>query len=116
MKTLDIALKDLVRSTRSLFLVGMALAAPLVITGLIFFAFGSMKSGDVSMTAIKVGVVDADVLPQDAPLEAPLGENIRGMFFDESVKSWIAARDYGDEEAARAALSAQQIGVAVIIP
>lgn len=116
MKIIDIALKDLIRSTRSLFLVGMAFAAPLLLTGLIYFAFGSMRSGDVSMTAIKVGVVNADVLPAGAPLEAPLGKNIRSMFFDDSVKSWITAGDYPDENAARIALNAQQIGVAVIIP
>jgi hypothetical protein len=47
---------------------------------------------------------------------APIGDNIRAMFFDESVESWIEARDYPDEAAARAALNKQEIGVAVIIP
>jgi uncharacterized phage infection (PIP) family protein YhgE len=116
MKIFDIAFKDLTRSMRSLFLIGMTLAAPLLITLLIYFAFGSLTSGDVSMTPIKVGVVNADVLPADAQLEAPLGENIRSMFFDDSVKSWITATDYGDEDAARAAVNNQEIGVAVIIP
>lgn len=112
----DIAFKDLVRSMRSLFLVGMTLAAPLLITTLIYFAFGSMSSGDVSMTAIKVGVVNADVLPAGTLLEVPLGDNIRSMFFDESVKSWITATDYADEAAARGAVNKQEIGVALIIP
>jgi len=116
MKIIDIAFKDLVRSTRSFFLIGMTLAVPLLITVLIYFAFGSMTSGDVSMTAIKVGVVNADVLPAGASLEVPLGENIRGMFFDESVQSWITASDYADEAAAGDAVNAQEIGVAVIIP
>ncbi len=116
MKILDIALKDLTRSSRSLFLVGMTVFAPLLITFLIYFAFGSLKSGDASMTAIKVGVVNADVLPADSPLEAPLGENIRAMFFDSSVQSWITASDYADEAAARDALNKQEIGVVVIIP
>src|SRR5512147_2887655 len=116
MKILDIAFKDLVRSTRSMFLIGMAFAAPLLITALIYFSFGSISSGDVSMNAISVGVVNADVLPADAPLDAPLGENIRSMFFDESVKSWITANDYADEAAARGAVDAQEIGVALIIP
>jgi ABC-2 type transport system permease protein len=116
MKILDIALKDLIRSTRSLFLIGMAFAAPLLLTALIYFAFGSIAGGDVSMPNISVGVVNMDVLPADAPLDAPLGENIRSMFFDESVQSWIHASDYPDEAAARAAVNAQEIGVAVIIP
>ncbi len=116
MKVFDIALKDLKRSLRSTFLLGMAFAAPLLIVGLIYFAFGSMSSGDVSMTAIRVGVVNLDVLPEEALIESTLGENIRSMFFDESVGSWITASDYPDEAAARAALKDQEIGVAVIIP
>ena len=42
MKILDIALKDLMRSMRNFFLVGMTFAAPLLFTGLIYFAFGSL--------------------------------------------------------------------------
>jgi linearmycin/streptolysin S transport system permease protein len=116
MKILDIAFKDLTRSFRSAFAVGMMVVAPLMLTGLIYFAFGGMSSGDVSMTAIKVGVVNADQLPADTVLEAPIGDNIRSMFFDESVKSWIEARDYTDEASIRAAVDKQEIGVAVIIP
>jgi len=116
MKILDIAFNDLLRSFRSLFMIGMTIIAPLLLTGLIYFAFGGLAGGDVSMTAMKVGVVNADTLPADSPLDAPIGENIRAMFFDESVESWIEASDYPDEAAARAAVNAQEIGVAVIIP
>ncbi len=116
MKIIDIAIKDLKRSARSMFLVGMTLIAPLLITFLIYFAFGSMKSSDVSMTSIKVGVVNADELPAGAPLTTTLGASIRSMFFDTSVKNWIAASDYANEAAARMALDKQEIGVAVIIP
>jgi ABC-2 type transport system permease protein len=116
MKIIAIAIKDLTRSVRSLFLIGMALAAPLLISLLIYFAFGSMKNGDVSMTFIRVGVVDADVLPAQAALQAPLGKSVHDMFFDESVRSWISASDYADPASARAAVNNQEIGVAVIIP
>jgi len=116
MKILDIALKDLTRSMRNLFLIGMTVAAPLLITGLMYFAFGSMARGDVSAMTITVGVVNADTLPANAPLPAPLGDSLRAMFFDDSVKSWIVASDYADEATARAAVNSQQIGVAVIIP
>jgi ABC-2 type transport system permease protein len=116
MKILDIAFKDLTRSFRSAFAIGMMVVAPLMLTGLIYFAFGSMSSGDVSMTAIKVGVVNADQLPADSVLDAPIGDNIRSMFFDDSVKSWIEASDYPDEASIRAAVDKQEIGVAVIIP
>ena len=116
MKILDIAFKDLTRSFRSVFAVGMMVVAPLLLTGLIYFAFGGASSGETQMPAIKVGVVNLDVLPADSPLEAPIGDNIRTMFFDESVKSWITAADYADETSARAALDRQEIGVAIIIP
>lgn len=116
MKILDIAFKDLTRSFRSVFAVGMMVVAPLLLTGLIYFAFGGMSGGDVSMTAIKVGVVNQDVLPADSVLDAPIGDNIRSMFFDDSVKSWITATDYADEASAREAVNKQEIGVAVIIP
>ena len=116
MKIIDIALKDLVRSSRSLFLIGMTFIAPLVIIGLMYFAFGSMSSGDVSLTAIKVGLVNMDTLPADAPLSETIGSSIRAMFFDESVQSWISASDYPNETEARQAVDRQEIGVAVIIP
>src|SRR5689334_18921902 len=116
MRTFDIAFKDLTRSFRSAFAIGMMVIAPLMLTGLIYFAFGGMSGGDVSMTAIKVGVVNAYQLPADSVLEVPIGDNIRSMFFDDSVKSWIAATDYVDEASARAAVDKQEIGVAVVIP
>jgi linearmycin/streptolysin S transport system permease protein len=116
LKIVDIALKDLTRSFRSTFAIGMMVVAPLMLTGLIYFAFGNRARGDVSMTAIKVGVVNADTLSTGSPLEAPIGDNIRSMFFDDSVKSWITASDYPDVASVRAAVDKQEIGVAVVIP
>lgn len=116
MKILDIAFKDLTHSFRSVFAVGMMVIAPLLLTGLIYMAFGGMSGGDVSMTPISVGVVNADRLPADSVIDAPIGDNIRSMFFDESVKSWITASDYPDETSARTAVDKQEIGVAIIIP
>jgi hypothetical protein len=79
MKILDITFNDLTRSFRSVFAIGMMVVAPMLLTGLIYFAFGSMSGGDVSMTAIKVGVVNADRLSADSMLDTPLGDNIRSM-------------------------------------
>ena len=116
MKILDIAFKDLTRSFRSVFAIGMMVLAPLLLTGLIYFAFGGMSGGDVSAISVSVGVVNADQLPADSAFEAPIGDNIRSMFFDESVESWITATDYADEASAREAVDKQEIGAAVIIP
>jgi ABC-2 type transport system permease protein len=116
MKAFDIALNDLTRSVRSLFALGMMIGAPLVITALIYFAFGGAAHGTADLPAVKVGVVNGDTLPADSPLSSPLGQSIHDMFHDSSVQRWLTATDYGDEAAARAAVDGQQIGVAVIIP
>ena len=116
MKILDIAFKDMIHSFRSVFAIGMMVVAPLMLTGMIYLAFGGMSGGDVSMTPITVGVVNLDRLPDDSVLDAPIGDNIRSMFFDDSVKSWITASDYSDEVLARAAVDKQEIGVAIVIP
>lgn len=116
MKIFDIAFKDLTRSFRSAFAVGMAVVIPLLLIGLIYFAFSGASSGSLEHPYVKLGMVNADRLPTSAPLNHPLGEDIRGLFFNESVKSWITLSDYADEASARAALNKQQIDVAVIIP
>ena len=77
MKILDIAFKDLTRSFRSVFAIGMMVIAPLMLTGLIYFAFGGGSGDSPSMPAIKVGFVNLDALPADAPLDAPIGDNVR---------------------------------------
>ena len=116
MKIIHIAIKDLVRSSRSFFLLGMTLAAPLLITLLIYFAFGNITSGDLTLQTIRIGILNQDVLPDDYPIEAPIGNTIRDMFFDESVQSWISAQDFLDETSARQALDQQEVGVVVIVP
>jgi ABC-2 type transport system permease protein len=116
MKILDIAFKDLTHSFRSVFAVGMMVIAPLMLTGLIYLAFGGASNGTPEMPAVKIGVVNLDDLPAGSLLEAPIGDSIRSMFFDESVQSWITAREYADEASARDAVDRQVIGVAVIVP
>lgn len=116
MKILDIALKDLTRSMRSMFTVGITVVAPLLITGLMYAAFAGMFGGDTKMTALQIGIVNRDELPEGLGLAVPLGETVREMFMDESVQSWLSAADFRDEESARAAVDRQEISVAVIIP
>ena len=116
MKILDIAFKDLTRSFRSLFAVGMTIVAPLLLIGLISLAFGGAFSGDSDLPAVSVGVYNADRLSDTTILDNALGENIRSMFFDESVESWITASDFSDENTLRASLDQREIGVAVMIP
>ncbi len=113
---LDITFKDLTRSFRNAFAVGMAVVAPLLLVGLIYFAVGGASNGNTDLPAVKLGVVNADFLPAGAPLERPLGNDLRNMFFEASVESWITSHDYADEASARLALDRQEIGVVIIIP
>lgn len=115
-KIIDIAIKDLTRSFRSAFAIGTMVLAPLLLIGLIYFVFGGVSSGTTDLPALKVGVVDADNVPNDGMLDHSLGEDIRRLFFEESLETWITASDYPDEASAREALEEQEIGIAVIIP
>lgn len=113
MKILEIAFKDVLRSLRSYFLLGMALAAPLAITGLIYLAFGGLVSGSAEMPVTRVGVVNLDQAPDGLPA---LGEDLQAMLSDESVSSWLQTSSYPDENSARQAVNRQELALAVIIP
>jgi len=63
MKIIDIALKDLTRSLRSMFTIGMAIIAPLLITGLMYAAFSGISNGNAEISVIHIGIVNYDSLP-----------------------------------------------------
>jgi len=113
MKIIDIALKDLLRSFRSLFAVGMMLVAPLLITALIYVAFGGVRSDRIELPALSIGVVNQDVAPAGGPA---LGDLLVDMLNDQSVASWLHVTTMADAAAARAAVDRQELGVALIIP
>jgi ABC-type multidrug transport system permease subunit len=119
-KLVDIALKDLVRSFRSLFAVGMMLVAPLLITGIIYFGFGGLASGSSgasgaapSLPATKVAVVNLD---QPALGGYRAGVMLVTYLKDPHLSAWLQVTEMADEAAARAAVDRQAAGVAVIIP
>ena len=62
MKIIAIALKDMQQSFRSLFAIGMMFVVPLLITGLIYFAFSGLASGKAGsdLPTLKVAVVNLD--------------------------------------------------------
>lgn len=115
MKILDIALKDMLRSFRSLFAVGMMLAAPLLITGLLYFAFGGMTSSESapSMAPLKVAVVNLDQPVEGMP---EMGAQLVTFLKDERMPEWLVVNEIDTESEARAAVDSQQAGVALIIP
>ena len=113
MKLFHIALKDLTRSMRSLFAVGMMVGAPLLLTGMFFFAFGGASGEESTPPTLQVAVVNLD---QPVAGQPALGELLADMFSDPSVSGWMQAADYADEAAARSAVDDQTVGTAVIIP
>ncbi len=115
MKILDIAFKDLLRSFRSLFAIGMMFVAPLLITGLIYFAFGGLSAGTgrFNLPTLKVLIVNQDQ-PQSASLN--MGQYLIDFFHDSRMPSWLQIELASDEAAARAAIDQQQAGVAIIVP
>ena len=116
MRVIDIALKDLKQTLRSGFAIGMMVGAPLLLILLIYFAFGGLNGGEPAPQDIQVGVVNLDTLPDNVPLDQSLGDTLHDLFDDPSVSGWLKASDYADEASARAAVNAQTIGVAVIVP
>jgi ABC-2 type transport system permease protein len=115
MKVIDISFKDILRSIRSLFFVGMTLLAPILVTALIFFAFGGMGSDDGGdMPTVTVAIVNLDQAPAGSPIA--IGDALYSMFSDPSVESWLNAVELADEAGARAALDRQEIGAVVIVP
>jgi linearmycin/streptolysin S transport system permease protein len=113
MKIIDIAIKDFIRSLRSKFAIGMMVFAPLVITGLIFAAFGNSTQGTPDLPALQLGVINLDQPPANMPA---MGKMLEDMFRDPSVSSWLEVTQFSDAASARQAVDNQQVGMAVLIP
>jgi len=114
MKILDIAFKDLTRSFRSAFAVGMMFVAPLLITGLIYFAFGGLSSGSggFSIQPVKVAIVNLD----QATNGFSVGDLIVQAMSDPDFAQWFSVTPATDEASARSSVDWREAGVAVIIP
>ncbi|MBI5566517.1 MAG: ABC transporter permease, partial [Chloroflexi bacterium] len=114
MKIIDIALKDLTRSFRSAFAVGMMFVAPLLITGLIYFAFGGLSggSGGFSIQPVKVVIANLD----QATSGFSVGDLIVAAMSDPDFGQWFSVTTAPDEAAARSSVDRREAGVAVIIP
>ncbi len=114
MKILDIAFKDLTRSFRSAFAVGMMFVAPLLITGLIYFAFGGLSSGSggFSIQPVKVVIVNLD----QATNGFSVGDLIVQAMSDPDFGQWFSVTSAADEATARSSVDRREAGVAVIIP
>ncbi|MEJ2210074.1 MAG: ABC transporter permease [Anaerolineae bacterium] len=116
MRVLDIAFKDLRRYLVSPFALIMMFGAPLLITGLLYFAFGSMTGGgDLDLQAVRVEVANLD-RPDAAGGNLDAGQMLVEFLQNDELSDVLEVTVVDDEAAARAAVESQQADVALIIP
>jgi len=118
MKILDIAIKDMRRYFRSAFAVGMMLVVPMLVTGLIYAAFGgvlvSSETEEYTLPKIVVHITNLDV--GDTERDLNLGQFLIDALNSEEVQNVFTVTVQEDESAGRAAVDSQQADLALIIP
>lgn len=117
MKIVDIAFKDLKRTFLSAFSLVMMFGAPLLITGLLYFAFGGLTKGGAgfNMPVTKAQVVNLDQ-PGSLNSGFAAGKMLVQFLQDPSLSDVLAISQANDETGARAAVDGRNAGVAIIIP
>lgn len=113
MKALDIALRDTLRSFRSLSALAFMFMLPLLIAGIFYFAFGGASAGDEGpLPRISVIVVN-----QDIPTEQiSAGELMLAFLQSEDLATLLDVGIANNPKTAREAVTSGEAGVAVIIP
>ena len=116
MKVFDIALNDLLRSFRSASALVMMFLAPLLVTGLIYFAFGSMMGGEggFGLPLTPVQIVNLDRPDPDTGFA--VGQTLVDALQDPELADLLQVTMAADEASARAAVDSRQAAVAVIVP
>ncbi len=117
MKILDIALKDLLRSFRSVFVLVFAFILPLLTNVIFYFAFGGTgdDDGGFNLPTTKVQIVNLD---EPAPRYGDFvaGDVLAETMQNETYAELFEVTEANSPEEARAAVDNQEAGVAVIIP
>ena len=117
MNILDVALKDLKRVLRSPFALIMMFGAPLLIAGLLYFAFGGLASGNGSFTLARTRVVITNLDQTNSSSNAfRAGEKLIQFLENEDLSDILELSMAPDETSARSAVDHQQADVALIIP
>lgn len=127
MKAIDIALKDLTRSFRSVFAVVFMFGIPLLVTSMFYFMFGNIaESGDFNLPKTKVIIANMDaggpkfqVNPRNIPggrQAETMGDLIVSILESDEMTDLIEVSFAPDPQAARTAVDSQQAQVAIIIP
>lgn len=115
MKIFDISIKDLKRVFKDPFSLVMMFAGPLLIAGLLYFAFGGLTKGDSTYRMPETKVVIAN-LDRPGSLGVAAGEMMVEFLQDASLQDILAVSLAADEASARAAVDSRKAGVAIIIP
>lgn len=117
MKIWEIASKDLKRVFKSAFALIMMFGAPLLVTGLLYFAFGGLAGGngsfDLPLTRVQVVNLDEGGA-QGSGFEA--GEMLVEFLQGDDLAEVLEVKLATDEASARSAVENQLAGVAVVIP
>jgi ABC-2 type transport system permease protein len=127
MKILDIALKDLTRSFRSVFAVVFMFGLPLLITGMFYLMFGNIAENDgfnLPRTKVIIANMDAggpkfQVNPKNIPggrKAKTMGDLVVNILESDDMKDLIQVSFATSAQAARDSVDSQQSQVALIIP
>jgi ABC-2 type transport system permease protein len=128
MKALDIAIKDMIRSSRSLFALVFMFGVPLLMTGMFYMMFGGSGKSDQAFTIPVTKVVVANLDLGDPRLAAiqpefsgtlgagSMGDLILSTLQGENFSNTLEITPVDSVAAARAAVDSQEAGVAIIIP
>ena len=113
----DIAVKDLTVYARSPFIWAMMFVAPLLIAGLIYFAFSGLgsSSGGSELPFARVQVTNLDQ-PSAEYGDLSVGKMLVEFLQDKNLASIIQVTIAGDEASAREAVDRKTADVAIIIP
>jgi ABC-2 type transport system permease protein len=117
MRMLDIALKDMLRSIRSASFLAFGFFVPLLVSGIFYFAFGGLASGDGGSD---LPVIQVQVASLDEPSPQYDGLSVGQMLIEilqaESLGDVIQVTEAAGPASARAAVDRQDASVAIIIP
>jgi len=115
MKILDLAFKDLLRNFRNAFGLVMMVVAPLLISGLLYLAFGNMGGEE----GLQIPVTRVQVANLDQPVGGAEGASVGQMLVDaltqEGMARFLQVTET-DEATARASVGQEGADVALIIP
>ena len=127
MKILDIALKDMTRSFRSLFALMFMFGVPLLMAGMFYFMFGGRANNETTFTLPVTKVVIANLDEGGPSFDAAkaqfpngsqahsMGEMIVSTLQDKSFANLMEVTTVQSAEAARSAVDKQEAGAAIII-